>query len=206
MAFPWLLLVAMLFCCYVIQQRLQTESRRSHFLWTSHWTSFIPLRVLSCSCAQRDKVCVRVYIGKDNNVTTCFCCGGCLVFSICLLFWEREEGREREEHQFVVALAHALVGWLSCALTRDQTLAHQDMLNQPRGWGRERNINGLPLTHIPTRERPATQACARTGNRTGTLSLCETTPNQLSHTGQGMWVISLIPMAALWVRSSYYLL
>ena len=34
--------------------------------------------------------------------------------------------------------------------------------------------------------KPATQACALTGNRTGDLSLCGTMPNPLSHTGQGL--------------------
>ena len=45
---------------------------------------------------------------------------------------------------------------------------------------REANIvYRLPSTPTPT----ATQACAPTWNRTGDLSVCRTTPNQLSHTG-----------------------
>ena len=48
-----------------------------------------------------------------------------------------------------------------------------------------RNINWLPLTHAPTRTRPATQSRALTRNRTGDLSVCGLTLKQLSHASQG---------------------
>ena len=49
---------------------------------------------------------------------------------------------------------------------------------------RERNINvWLPLTRPILGSWPATQARALTGNQTGNLSVCRTTPNPLSHTG-----------------------
>ena len=51
----------------------------------------------------------------------------------------------------------------------------------------ERNIDWLPLAHSPTgtRTRPTIQACALTGNQTGSLSLCGMMPNQFCHIGQG---------------------
>ena len=49
---------------------------------------------------------------------------------------------------------------------------------------RETKYNQLPLACAPTREQPTIQACALTRNWTSNLSLYETTPNQLSHTGQ----------------------
>ena len=66
-----------------------------------------------------------------------------------------------------------------------------------RGEGREKeregNIYQLPLAHTLT---PATQACAQIRNRTSDLLLCGTTPNQLSHTGQGSTVLLI---ALVWV-------
>ena len=50
---------------------------------------------------------------------------------------------------------------------------------------RERNIDQLPLTHSQPGTGPATQACALTGNRTGDLSVCQMTPNPLSHNSRG---------------------
>ena len=38
--------------------------------------------------------------------------------------------------------------------------------------------------------KPATWACAPTRKRTGNLSLCGMTPNQLSHTGEGLCLFS----------------
>ena len=66
-----------------------------------------------------------------------------------------------------------------------------------RGDGREkdwkRNIDRLPLLHLPTRDQihnpgteSTTQARAPTGNHTGGLSLGGTMPEPLSHTGQGL--------------------
>ena len=59
-----------------------------------------------------------------------------------------------------------------------------------RGEGRrkrERSMtqkHQLVASHIPTRNQSTTEACALIGNQTGDLSLCGTTPNQLSHAGQ----------------------
>ena len=50
---------------------------------------------------------------------------------------------------------------------------------------RERNISQFPLMCPPTRDRPATEAGALIGNRTGDLLLCRTMLNELSHTSQG---------------------
>ena len=50
---------------------------------------------------------------------------------------------------------------------------------------RERNIDRLPLAHPQLGIWPATQACARTGNRTGNVLVCGLTPNPLSYTSQG---------------------
>ena len=44
----------------------------------------------------------------------------------------------------------------------------------------EKNIDRLLLVCVPTRTEPISQACALTGNWTGGLLLCRTTPNQLS--------------------------
>ena len=57
----------------------------------------------------------------------------------------------------------------------------------------KRNIHAshqwMSLAWAPTRDQPATQACALNENRTGDLSLCRMMPNQLSHTYQGgLWV------------------
>ena len=49
----------------------------------------------------------------------------------------------------------------------------------------ENNIDQLPLTHSQLGTWPTTQACALTENRTGDLSVCEMTPNPLSHTSEG---------------------
>ena len=51
---------------------------------------------------------------------------------------------------------------------------------------RETNINvWLPLTCPPLGTRPATQACALTGNRTGNPPVCRLELNPLSYTSQG---------------------
>ena len=50
--------------------------------------------------------------------------------------------------------------------------------------GRETSISCLPDVPQPG-TKPLTQAYALTRNQTSDLSLCGTTPNQLSHTGQG---------------------
>ena len=53
---------------------------------------------------------------------------------------------------------------------------------------RERNTDRLPLIcHLW--DRPATQACALTGNRTCDPLLCRSIPKQLSHTGQGEYLL-----------------
>ena len=49
---------------------------------------------------------------------------------------------------------------------------------------RETLLGCLSYTPQPGIE-PATQACALTGNQAGDSLLCRTTPNPLSHTGQG---------------------
>ena len=51
---------------------------------------------------------------------------------------------------------------------------------------RDRNINvWFPLTHPLLGTRPATQACALTGNRTCDPLVHRSVPNPLSHTSQG---------------------
>ena len=51
---------------------------------------------------------------------------------------------------------------------------------------RERNIKmWLPLVYPLLGTRPATQACALTGNPTNDHLLCSLTLNPLSHTSQG---------------------
>ena len=52
----------------------------------------------------------------------------------------------------------------------------------------ERNIDRLPLTCPLTGDQNATQARALTGNQTGDLPLCRTTPNPLSHSGHGILI------------------
>ena len=61
-----------------------------------------------------------------------------------------------------------------------------------RGEGRKRGrgtsmceIHWLPLTHPQMVTRPATQACALTGNRTCDISVCRLMLNPLSHSSQG---------------------
>ena len=49
----------------------------------------------------------------------------------------------------------------------------------------ERNIYRLPPCAPQPGTEPTTEACALSGNWTGDLSLCGTTPNQLSHSGKG---------------------
>ena len=50
---------------------------------------------------------------------------------------------------------------------------------------RERKTLISCLSYIPwLGNKPTTQACALTKNRTGNLSLCRTIPNQLSHVSQ----------------------
>ena len=53
----------------------------------------------------------------------------------------------------------------------------------------ERNIDWLPLTHAPTGDWPATQACALTGNQTVNPLVHRPVLSPLSHTSQG-WIIS----------------
>ena len=55
----------------------------------------------------------------------------------------------------------------------------------------ERNINWLPLTSPQLGAWPATQARVLTGNQSGDLLVCRTTPNPLSHTGQGSTLVFL---------------
>ena len=50
---------------------------------------------------------------------------------------------------------------------------------------RDRNIDWLPLVHPQTGIRPATQACAPTGNRTSNILGCRLALSPLSHAGQG---------------------
>ena len=51
---------------------------------------------------------------------------------------------------------------------------------------RERNINvWLPLMSLPLGTRPATQACALTGNGSKDLSVCRPALSPLSHISQG---------------------
>ena len=57
---------------------------------------------------------------------------------------------------------------------------------QRREKEREKNIDGCFSCMTQPEARPATQACAMTGNQTGNLLLCWTTASQLSHTGQGL--------------------
>ena len=58
-----------------------------------------------------------------------------------------------------------------------------------RGEGREkegeRNIDQLSLAHPQLGTRPATQACALTGNQTGGLLVCKPVLNPLSPSSQG---------------------
>ena len=49
----------------------------------------------------------------------------------------------------------------------------------------ERNIDWLPLTHAPTGDWPATQACALTGNQTVNPLVLRPALNPPSHTSQG---------------------
>ena len=49
----------------------------------------------------------------------------------------------------------------------------------------ERHIDWLPLTHPKPGTRPATQACALTGNQTTDPLVCGPVLNPLSHTCQG---------------------
>ena len=50
---------------------------------------------------------------------------------------------------------------------------------------RERNISGLPLTHLQLGTWTATQPCALTGNQTCDLSVCRPMLNPLSHPSKG---------------------
>ena len=50
---------------------------------------------------------------------------------------------------------------------------------------REKNIDRIPLVGPHMGTWLTTQACALTRNRTGSLSVCSTMPNPLSHTSQG---------------------
>ena len=59
-----------------------------------------------------------------------------------------------------------------------------------RGRVRERNINvWLPFACPQPGTRPATQACALAGNRTGSPLLCRLALSPLSHTSQGKSLI-----------------
>ena len=49
----------------------------------------------------------------------------------------------------------------------------------------ERHTDWFPLTCVPTRDWPATHACAVTGNRTSDHLLCGTMLNQLSYASKG---------------------
>ena len=49
------------------------------------------------------------------------------------------------------------------------------------------------LGHVPQLGvEPPTQACALTRNQTWDPLLCGTAPNQLSHTGQGLWLLLIL--------------
>ena len=65
----------------------------------------------------------------------------------------------------------------------------------------ERNIDRLPLATPQLGNRPATQTCALTRNRTGDLSLWETMPNPLSHTSQGYLPLYLSHPYPFWACS-----
>ena len=52
--------------------------------------------------------------------------------------------------------------------------------------GRERNIDQLLLTCAPAGDQAHNSGMCPTGNQTGNVSLCRTTPNQLSYVGQGL--------------------
>ena len=59
------------------------------------------------------------------------------------------------------------------------------------------------LLHTPLLgTKPATQACALTRNRTHNFAVCRTTPNQLSHTVQGLTTI-LINLVNYLISVSY---
>ena len=75
----------------------------------------------------------------------------------------------------------------------------------------ERNINRFPLTHPQPGTWPTTQACALTGNRTGSLSVCRMTPTQLSHTSQGYFLLFFnkifwAPGVSHWNDLTFYLI
>ena len=55
----------------------------------------------------------------------------------------------------------------------------------------ERNICQLPLVRDPIGDRPATQACARTGNQTSDPLVHRPALNPLSHTSQGSTAIKV---------------
>ena len=55
----------------------------------------------------------------------------------------------------------------------------------------ERNTDRLSLAGPQLGIKPATQACALTGNRTSDILFCRTTPNPLNHTSQGWKMIFL---------------
>ena len=64
---------------------------------------------------------------------------------------------------------------------------------------RETSIGCIP--YAPQGTDPATQACALSGNRTGELLLCLTTPAPLSHTGQGILVFSKSTLSPCYIIS-----
>ena len=57
----------------------------------------------------------------------------------------------------------------------------------------DRNINWFPLSHAPSWDQPATQACVLTGSQTGDFWLCRMTRNKLSHSGQGSFCFYFPP-------------
>ena len=71
----------------------------------------------------------------------------------------------------------------------------------------EKNIDWLPPIHAPSRDQSETQECDR--KQTGDLSVCGTTSNQLSHTGQNQTYIFkcsvlLLLMNYSWEDASSY--
>ena len=85
--------------------------------------------------------------------------------------------------------------WLLCFFLNPHLRIYLVILERgkQREEGREREthismwktiIDWLTSVRAPTRDEPASQACALTGNRTGNLSVCRLALNPLSHTGQ----------------------
>ena len=83
------------------------------------------------------------------------------------------------------ALDHFLLAFLNSVLERGEGRERE---GEKHRCGRETALGCLSHISLPG-SKPATQACALTGNRTGGLLLCRMMPKQRSHTSQG-WIIS----------------